>query len=54
VGEDLLDRHRVFDAGDDPYCRAAGWAGVDTDPEGPLEALRPTQLGVGIYASAIG
>jgi len=28
VGEDLLDHHRVFDAGDDPHCPAAGRAGL--------------------------
>jgi hypothetical protein len=40
VGEDLLDRHRVLDAGDDPDRPAAGPAGLDVDAEYPFQALR--------------
>ena len=41
VSEDLLDRRRIFDADDDPNGAAADCAGLDVDPEHPLQALRP-------------
>jgi len=46
VGEDLLDGVRILDAfRDDPHRPTAGRAGLDIDPEDPLEALRPTHRG---------
>ena len=45
MGEDLLDDHRVFDARDDSHRTAAGRAGLDVDPEHPLEALRLSHRG---------
>ena len=41
VGEDLLDHHRIVDAGDDPHRPAAFPAGLDVDIEHPLETLHP-------------
>ena len=41
VGENLLDHHRVFDAGDDLYGATAAFAGFDVDVEHPFQALRP-------------
>ncbi len=41
VIEDLLDHHRVFDAGDDFHGTAAGAAGLDVDIEYTLEPLCP-------------
>lgn len=40
VGEDLLDHHRIFDAGDDLDDAAAFTAGLDVDVEHPLGSLR--------------
>jgi hypothetical protein len=40
VGEDLLDQHRSFDAGDDLDGAAAAVAGLDVDVEYALQALR--------------
>jgi hypothetical protein len=42
VSEDLLDHHRILDAGDDAHRPAAHRAGVDVDVEYPLQALRPS------------
>jgi len=42
VGEDLLDHHRILDAGDDAHRPAAGRAGLDVDLEHALEALCPS------------
>ena len=42
VSEDLLDHHRVLDAGDDAHRPAAHRAGLDVDAEHALEALRPS------------
>jgi len=39
VGEDLLDHHRVLDAGEDSHCPAAGRAGRDIDAKDPLETF---------------
>jgi hypothetical protein len=36
VIEDLLDHHRIFDAGDDLYGTAAGLAGLNVDTEYPF------------------
>ena len=41
VIEDLLDYHRIFDAGDDPDLAAAFPADLDVDIENVLQALRP-------------
>ena len=45
MGENLLDHHRVFDAGDDLYGATAAFAGFDVDVEHPLQALRPSHGG---------
>ena len=45
VGENLLDHHRVFDAGDDPDRAAAGLTDLDVNIEPPLEPLRPAHRG---------
>ena len=45
VCEDLIDDVGILDAGDDPHRPAAGRAGLDVDPEHPLEALRPGHRG---------
>ena len=39
MGENLLDHHRVFDAGNDPDRPAAGSAGLDVDAKYALQAL---------------
>jgi hypothetical protein len=39
VGQDLLNHHRVFDAGGDLDAAAAGLAALDVDVEYALEAL---------------
>jgi hypothetical protein len=36
VGEDLLDHHRILDAGEDSHCPTASRAGRDVDPEDPF------------------
>jgi len=41
VGEDLLDHHRIVDAGDDPHRPAAFTAGLDVDIKHPLETSPP-------------
>ena len=41
VGENLLDHHRIVDAGDDPHRPAAFTAGLDVDIEHPLETSPP-------------
>jgi|GEM_PF-1761727 hypothetical protein len=41
VGEDLLDHHRIVNAGDDPHRPAAFPAGLDVDIEHPLETSPP-------------
>ena len=38
-GSDLLNHHRVFDAGDDLDAAAAALAALDVDVEHPLQAL---------------
>jgi len=40
VGEELLDHHRVLDAGDDFERPAAGPTGLDVDAKYPLQPLR--------------
>jgi hypothetical protein len=40
VPEDLLDHHRIVDAGDDLNLAAAALAGLDVDIEHPLQASR--------------
>ena len=42
VGQDLLNHHRVFDAGGDLDAAAAGLAALDVDIEYALEALSPS------------
>ena len=58
VGEDLLDHHRIVDAGDDPHRPAAFTAGLDVDIEHPLETLRPAHrcpsLGRGLLLARLG
>jgi hypothetical protein len=41
VGEDLVDHHRIFDAGDDLDGTAATLADVGVDVENALQALFP-------------
>ena len=41
MGEDLLDHHRIVNAGDDPDRPAAFPAGLDVDIEHPLETSPP-------------
>ncbi len=41
VGEDFLDDIGILYARDDPHRSAASRAGLNVDPEYPLEALRP-------------
>ena len=41
MGEDLLDHHRILNAGNDLDGTAAFPAGLDVDGEHPLESLRP-------------
>jgi hypothetical protein len=40
VREDLLDHHRVFNAGNDPDAAATSLAGLEIDVDHVLEALR--------------
>ena len=40
VGENLLDHHRLFDAGNDPDHPATGSAALDVDAKYALQALR--------------
>ena len=42
---DLLDHHRVFNAGDNPDGSAAGPTGLDVNAKNPLEALCPAHRG---------
>jgi hypothetical protein len=51
VGEDLLDDGGILDASDDSHRPAAGRAGLDVDPEHPLEALRLYALWVQVIAA---
>ena len=39
VGEDLVNNHRVFDAGVESQCAAAVFRGLDVDPVLPLETV---------------
>ena len=41
VCQDLLDDHRVFDAGNDLRCSSANSALLNVDMENTLEPLRP-------------
>ena len=45
VGEDLLDHHRVFDAGNDSERTGTFPAGLDVDVENALQSLRPGHRG---------
>jgi hypothetical protein len=45
VGEDLLDHHRIFDAGNDLDVTAAALAGLDVNVEDTFQALRPSHGG---------
>ena len=48
VGEDLLDDHRIIDAGDDLDAAAASPTGLDVDVEYPHQALRPGHRGTAL------
>ena len=58
MGENLLNDHRVVDAGDDPHRPAAFPAGLDIDIEHPLETLRPAHrcpsLGGSLFLARLG
>lgn len=45
VGKDLLDHHRIFNAGDDLDGVAAAVADLDVDVENALQALPPSHCG---------
>ena len=45
MGENLLDHHGVFYAGDNPESATAGLTGRDVNVEHPLEPLRPGHRG---------
>jgi hypothetical protein len=45
MSEDLLDDIEVLNACDNPHRTAAGWAGLDVDPEYAFQALRPDHRG---------
>jgi hypothetical protein len=41
VSKDLLNHHRIFDAGNHPDVATAALADLDVDVEDPFQALRP-------------
>lgn len=43
MGENFLNNHWIFDAGDDFHCAAAFPAGFDVDYEYAFQALSPGQ-----------
>ena len=50
MGEDLLDHHRIFDAGDDLDLACASLAGFNVDVEYALQSARPRHCGAYILA----